>query len=663
MFRLIVSCCLFPLVVRAAGPVDPLDAFDPGSSTRASAPVALIPYPREVRWTGGMLEFNGWKPLISGNPGRAAAALSSLPKGALPLRVSIAAMDGGAEAYQLTISDAGVVLSGGGDVGLLRGLATLKQLTADRKLPKAEIRDWPAFPLRGFMHDVGRNFQEIETIGRFVRTMADYKLNVFHWHLTDKPGYRIESRKYPVLNSEKAGVATRSPGKFHTFEQIRGLIRMAHKLGVEVLPEIDMPGHSDYFNRAFGFGMQDPRGVKICCELIDEFCVEVIAPLREEGIEIPRLHLGADEVRITHAEFLPAVKDAARKHGLELVFWRPGAAPDAETVTQLWAKGKPLKGVRFIDSTINYVNHMDFEDSVPHAFFWQPCGLEKADSQALGAILCHWPDVNAGSESNIYQQSPVIPAMIAAAERFWRGLPKAHPDLWARLPGQEDPRFKAFEIFERDLAVHGSRLSTQWPFPYAAQSSLKWRIIGPISNKGDPSKVFPPESSERIEEIMIDNKTYQPAAVMGGTVHFRHFFGTGGVFSGDPQQVTAYAETRLWSDSDRDLPCWIGFNSPSTSDRRAGPVIAGKWSCGDGKVWVNGKEIQPPDWKNAGYLPKVMWDDERPFANEGYACREPSAIRLHKGWNRVLVKAPRAKGDWKWMFTFVPLESGLRCEP
>ena len=640
-----------------------MDDFDPGISTRLQAPAALIPYPREVRWTGGARDFGGWKPSASGDLGRAGGVLDSLPRGDSPLRVSIAPVEGGAEAYQLSVTDGGAELKASSDVGLLRGLATLRQMVADKKLPNAEIRDWSAFAVRGFMHDVGRNFQEIETLGRFVRTMADYKLNVFHWHLTDKPGYRIESRRHPVLNSEKSGVPTRSPGRYYTFGQIRGLIRMAHKLGVEILPEIDMPGHSDYFNRAFGFGMQDPRGVKICCGLIDEFCVEIIEPLRKEGIFVLRLHLGADEVKITNPEFLPAVKEAARKHGLEVVMWRPGAAPDAEAVTQLWAQGKPQKGVRFIDSTINYVNHMDFEDSVPHAFFWQPCGRERSDEQALGAILCHWPDVNAGGEASIYQQSPVIPAMVASAERFWRGLPKAHPELWARLPGMEDPRFKAFEHFERDLAVHGGRLSKQWPFPYAPQSAMRWRVIGSFSNKGDSSMVFPPESMERFEELVIDGKTCQPLTVMGGTVHLRHFFGTGGVFAGNPQQVTAYAETRLWSDSDRELPCWIGFNSPSTSDRRAGPVIAGKWSGGIGKVWVNGKEIPPPDWKNAGYLPKAMWDDEQPFANEGYACREPSIIRLRKGWNRVLVKAPRAKGDWKWMFTFLPLESGLRCEP
>ena len=62
-------------------------------------------------------------------------------------------------------------------------------------------------------------------------------------------------------------------------------------------------------------------------------------------------------------------------------------------------------------------------------------------------------------------------------------------------------------------------------------------------------------------------------------------------------------------------------------------------------------------------MPKQMWADERPFVDEAYAFRKPTRVRVGKGWNRVLVKAPRRKGGWKWMFTFVPLEDGLRIEP
>ncbi|MCB1133169.1 MAG: exo-alpha-sialidase, partial [Verrucomicrobiae bacterium] len=372
----------------------PLDAFDPGTGVRRAAPVSLLPFPREVEWGGGSLDARGWNVSVSGDVGRAGVLLGRLRKGNTKLHVSIAPLAGGPEAYQLHAGDDGVRLAAASDLGLLRGMMTLAQLSAGGKLPHVTIRDWPAYPIRGFMHDVGRNFQDIATVGRFVETMALLKMNVFHWHLADRPGYRIESKRHPELNSAKAWMETRAPGKYHTFEEIRGLFRKAHALGVEVLPEIDMPGHSDYFDRAFGFGMQDPRGTEICADLLDEFCDEVIAPLRKEGIAIPRFHLGSDEVHITNKAFLPKMIEVLRGHDLEVVVWRPGALPDGNCITQLWAKGRPAKGVRFIDSAINYVNHMDCLDSVPHAFFYQPCWRPSGDAQALGAILCHWPDVN-----------------------------------------------------------------------------------------------------------------------------------------------------------------------------------------------------------------------------------------------------------------------------
>ncbi|MCH7227372.1 family 20 glycosylhydrolase [Haloferula sp. A504] len=638
-------------------------AFDPGSGARRNAPATLVPLPREIEWGGGKLEPGGWSVKASGDLGRASRLLDRMPVGEVELAVFLGPVAGGSEAYEMAVDESGVRLVGASDLGLLRGLSTLQQLTAEGELPFVHVHDWPAFPVRGFMHDVGRNFQEVETIERFIGTMASLKMNVFHWHLTDYPGYRIESKRHPVLNEKSSYRQTRQPGRFYTFEQIRGLFRKAHALGVEVLPEIDMPGHSEYFNTAFGFGMQDPRGMEICADLLDEFCDEVIVPLRKEGVSIPRFHLGSDEVRITNAAFLPKMVEVLRGHGLEVVVWRPGGLPDAECITQLWAKGKPAPGVRFIDSAVNYVNHMDFLDGPPHAFYWQPCWRPEGDGQALGAILCHWPDINTGGEENIYTQSPVLPAMVAAAERFWRGLPEDHPDLWSQLPSPGDPRLEPYRLFERDLLTVGRRLAREWPFPYHAQTSMRWRVIGPFPHGGDTTKTFPPESMERLGPVVHEGISYEPFEVAGGTIHFRNFFGLGGVLPGAPTEGTAYAETRVWSDEAREIPCWIGFNTPSTSDRRAGPMISGKWSHEDGRVWVNGEELEPPRWENEGYMPAKTARDERPFVNEGYAYREPALVKLDKGWNRVLVKAPKTSKGWKWMFTFLPLEDDLKIEP
>ena len=104
------------------------------------------------------------------------------------------------------------------------------------------------------MHDVGRNYQDMAMLKRFLDVMALYKMNVFHFHLTDNPGYRIECRIHPELNA--SANYTRSPGKFYSYAEINDFISYAKQRGIMVLPEIDIPGHSEYFKRAFGVEMQ-----------------------------------------------------------------------------------------------------------------------------------------------------------------------------------------------------------------------------------------------------------------------------------------------------------------------------------------------------------------------------------------------------------------------
>ena len=659
------------LAVASAAPVPWPDA---GLADRTGAKAALIPYPRRIEWTSGEAKTVGWRPDPDGGVGRASAASGSPAKqGAaasqLPLALAVGAVEGAPahnkEAYSLEITPTGARLTGASDAGLLWGLRTLAQIDPGpgKPWPTVRVTDWPAFPVRGFMHDTGRNFQEPATLDRFVSLLAAYKLNLFHWHLTDNPGYRIGSKKHPELLGERAWLPTRCPGKFYTFEQIRALTRRAWAQGVTILPEIDLPGHSAYFARVYGFDMQDPRGADICADLLEEFCVEVVEPLRQEGVALPWLHLGSDEVKVSNKEFLPRMAALARRHGLEAVVWRPGALPDGNCLTQLWAKGQPASGSRFLESRVNYVNHMDALDSVPHAFFHQPCATSAATDMALGAILCHWPDVNVGKEENIYKQSPVVPALLAASERFWRGLEKSHSDLWARLPAPDDPRLPAFAAFERDLVAHGARLAKDWPFPYAAQAAMPWLVLGPFDHGGDAAKSFPPESEDHLTESDTSKGKLAPIEVRGGTIHFRHFFDKGGVLPGNPKSGTAYAESWIWSPAPRRQAFWINFNTFSTSDRRGGPTPAkGQWSNVGAKVWLNGADVPGPQWTNAGYQPKANWSDETPFVDEGYCYREPAMLDLRSGWNRILIKAPMAPPAWKWMFTCLPVGdvSGLK---
>ena len=114
---------------------------------------------------------------------------------------------------------------------------------------------------------------------------------------------------------------------------------------------------------------------------------------------------------------------------------------------------------------------------------------------------------------------------------------------------------------------------------------------------------------------------------------------------------------------------WIGFDEPSRSDRRAPNPPQGQWNHSGARIWIGGREIAPPHWKQPGLSKK---DDEQPFVDEGYFFRPPVSVPLAAGWNRILVKAPHAPPDWKWMFTCVPVRlvgatahevEGLRFAP
>ena len=146
------------------------------------------------------------------------------------------------ESYQLQVSDRQARLTAPTVVGVLRALETFLQLVAaDRDgfyLPEVSIRDQPRFRWRGLLIDVGRHYQPMEVLKRNLDAMAAVKLNVFHWHLTENQGFRIESKKFPKLHQ------LGSDGLYYTQEQAREIVAYAAERGIRVVPEFDMPGHS-----------------------------------------------------------------------------------------------------------------------------------------------------------------------------------------------------------------------------------------------------------------------------------------------------------------------------------------------------------------------------------------------------------------------------------
>ncbi|HEY8459581.1 MAG TPA: family 20 glycosylhydrolase [Blastocatellia bacterium] len=146
------------------------------------------------------------------------------------------------ESYSLEVSDGRATLKAATVIGALRGLETLLQLVESGRdghyIPFVKVEDKPRFRWRGLLFDSSRHFQPLEVIKRNLDGMAAVKLNVFHWHLTDDQGFRIESRKYPKLT----GLG--SDGLFYTQDQAREIIAYAAERGIRVVPEFDLPGHA-----------------------------------------------------------------------------------------------------------------------------------------------------------------------------------------------------------------------------------------------------------------------------------------------------------------------------------------------------------------------------------------------------------------------------------
>jgi hexosaminidase len=146
------------------------------------------------------------------------------------------------ESYSLEVTDKQAWLVAPTVVGALRGLETFLQLLqGDRDgyyLPGIKIQDQPRFPWRGLLIDVGRHYEPMEVLKRNLDAMAAVKLNVFHWHLTEDQGFRVESKKLPKLH------ALGSDGLFYTQDQVREIIAYARDRGIRVMPEFDIPGHS-----------------------------------------------------------------------------------------------------------------------------------------------------------------------------------------------------------------------------------------------------------------------------------------------------------------------------------------------------------------------------------------------------------------------------------
>jgi hexosaminidase len=376
------------------------------------------------------------------------------------------------ESYQLNVTANQATLTAATVVGAIRGLETLLQLQdADSRglfIQGAEIRDTPRFRWRGLLLDVSRHFESVDVVKHLLDGMAMVKLNVFHWHLSDDQGFRVESRVYPRL--QQFG----SDSMFYTQAQIREIVAYATDRGIRVMPEFDVPGHSSawfvgYPKLTVGAG---PFAIARTWGTFEP----TMDPTRESTYffldaligEISRLfpdkywHVGGDEVDpkqwkgnatiqaymkrhgianevALHTAFNKRLFAIVQKHGKIPVGWDEIFQPDLPTsaVIQSWRSSAALAasakaGFRGVLSAPYYIDHMK-----PASDFYLPDPIPAntdltADQQklVLGGEACMWGEyvVTETLASRIW------PRLATIAERFWSpGSVVDVADMYRRL--------------------------------------------------------------------------------------------------------------------------------------------------------------------------------------------------------------------------------------
>lgn len=630
--------------------------------TIAQTSISLLPKPQLYKDTGknftmGKVKLSTpvlrpeWEVFIMNAGGEIVEHSSSVIEVELVPSIEEARLNG-AEAYRLSVSNKRIKIEAVTEQGVYWAMQTLRQL--ERKKGKrssvagCEIVDWPAFRIRGFMQDVGRSYISMEELKREIEILSRFKINVFHWHLTENQAWRLESKIFPMLNDSVNTI--RMPGKYYTLEEARDLVDFCKKHQVLLIPEIDMPGHSAAFVRAFRHDMQSPEGMKILKLLLDEVC---------ETFDVPYLHIGTDEVEFTNPHFVPEIVAYVRSKGKKVISWNPGwhYKPGEIDMTHLWSyRGKAQPGIPAIDSKFHYLNHFDVFGDIVALYNSRIYDQAEGSEDIAGTILALWHDRLIDNEWNLVIENGLYPNMLAIAERAWRGGGTEYFDgLGTILPPEDTEAFKEFADFEKRMLWHKEHTFKGYPFAYVKQTNVKWNITDAFPNGGDMDKVFPPEQ-ELKDTYHYNGNTYGVRQAIGAGIYLRHVWGDMvSAFYADPKENhTAYAYTWVYSPKDQEVGLWAEFQNYSRSEMDLAP-LPDKWDYKGSRIWINDREILPPVW-TATHKVKSY---EVPLGNENCVGRVPLAVHLNKGWNKVFLKLPIGKFKMaetrlvKWMFTAV----------
>jgi hexosaminidase len=491
-----------------------------GARTVTTAPTvashpALLPLPAHVQWRDGRFTLSPQTVIVAPaelqDVGRLLRDYVGLGVGPAPLRLDTSVEglrtdaivlrlsgDARSESYVLDVSRQAVTITGGDAAGVFYGVQTLRQLLPARfeyealryaagkapvvEIPAVEIRDQPRFEWRGTMLDVARHFFSVQDVKRYVDLIALHKLNRLHLHLADDQGWRLEIKSWP--NLARHGGSTEvggGPGGYFTQDEYADLIRYAAARFITIVPEIDMPGHTNAALASYPElncdGQAPPlyTGIEVgfsalCVEsevtyrFIDDVVREIAA--LTPG---PYFHIGGDEVKRLSAEryaaFIERVQTIVRAHGKQAVGWDEiAAAPLADNViVQHWrpntsGKAAAARGARVIVSSADraYLDMKYAADTpiglswaalipVPRAYDWDPHVIvsDVPPAAVIGVEAPLWAETAATINDVEFLAFPRLAAIAEIAwtpqaARQWR-------EFRIRL-GAQAPRWRALGV-------------------------------------------------------------------------------------------------------------------------------------------------------------------------------------------------------------------------
>lgn len=406
----------------------------------------------------------------------------------------------GAEGYEMVITEDQITIAANEGAGLFYGIQSLRQLLPEAiehsepqqvswEVATGTIRDYPEFSWRGSMLDVARHFFSVEDVKRYIDLISAYKMNILHLHLSDDQGWRIEIKSWPNLTTHGGSTEVGGgEGGYYTQEQYADIVQYAADRFVTIVPEIDMPGHTNAALASYGELNANGKptelytGIEVgfsTLQLNNDVTFKFVDDVLRELAELtpgPYLHIGGDEAHVTKKEdyiaFINRFAEIVRKYDKQMVGWEDIAQADIDSnaIAQHWHSAELAteaagKNARLIlspssriyidmqyDSTTRLGLHWAGYVEVDHAYNWEPESLVPGvpREKILGVEAPLWSETLTTMDEIEFMAFPRLPGV---AELAWTPAGRRGWDEYKVRLGNHAKRMQAkgIDFYESPL--------------------------------------------------------------------------------------------------------------------------------------------------------------------------------------------------------------------